>query len=77
MSAKSSVDMLSEARHTDILVFIEKYWASNGFAPSVRDITKGVGLNSPATTKHHLDKLKALGRITFTPGIARSVRVTL
>ena len=36
-------------RQEEILTFIKKYSAEHGFPPAIREICKGVGLNSPAT----------------------------
>ena len=48
-------------RQNEILVFIKKYIAKNGYSPSVREIANGVGLSSPATVHIHLQNLISLG----------------
>ena len=45
------------AKQNEILIFIKKFMAENKFSPSVREICKGVGLNSPATVHVHLKNL--------------------
>lgn len=44
-------------KQNNILIFIKKFIAGNGYSPSVRDICKGVGLSSPATVHVHLSNL--------------------
>ncbi len=50
-------------RQNEVLDFIKKYISENGYAPAIRDICKGLGLNSPATAFAHVKKLEALGFI--------------
>ena len=44
-------------RQNDILTFIKKYIAKNGYSPSVREIAHGVNLSSPATVHIHIQNL--------------------
>lgn len=62
-------------RRRAILRFIKAYVKKNGFAPSVEEITNGVGLASKTATRHHLDLLKESGDVTWTEGKYRSLRV--
>ena len=62
-------------RRRAILRFVKKYVATHGFAPSVEEITEGVGLSSKTATRHHLDVLKENGDVTWTPGKYRSLRL--
>lgn len=40
----------------------------NGIAPTVREITEGVGISTTSLTNYHLGKLFDDGRITFPLG---------
>ena len=48
-------------RERDILKFIQKEIEARGFAPSVREICKAVGLNSTATVQGYLKVLEENG----------------
>ena len=54
-------------KQNEILIFIKKFMAENKFSPSVRDICKGVNLNSPATVHVHLTNLINKGFIKRNP----------
>ena len=54
-------------KQNEILIFIKKFMAENKFSPSVRDICKGVNLNSPATVHVHLTNLIDKGVIKRNP----------
>lgn len=51
------------SKQNEILTFIKKFIAENGYTPSVRDICKGVNLSSPATVHVHLTNLINKGYI--------------
>lgn len=71
-----TLDKLSgDPRRDAILAFIAGHHATYGYAPTVREISAGVGLRGPAPAVYHLAILEAAGCITRTPGIARSIRV--
>lgn len=44
-------------RQNEIITFIKKYLSKNNYPPSVREIAKGVNLNSPATVHVHIKNL--------------------
>lgn len=44
-------------KQNEILTFIKKYTAKNHYPPSIREISKGVNLKSPATTHVHVKNL--------------------
>ena len=58
---KNSTDLNS--REKDIIKFIEKEIEEKGYAPSVREIGKAVGLSSTATVHAYLAKLEEKGYI--------------
>ncbi|MBR2787173.1 MAG: transcriptional repressor LexA [Clostridia bacterium] len=62
-------------RERDILKFIEKQVAEQGYAPSVREICKAVGLNSTATVHAYLAKLEEKGYIKKENQKGRTLRL--
>ncbi len=62
-------------RQTEVLDFIKKYIASKGFAPSIRDICAGLGLNSPATAFSHVKKLEANNYIKTSNNKSRTIEI--
>ena len=55
--------------------FIADYTATHSFAPTVREISAGVGLKSSASVYSHLTKLEIEGRIEVKPYSPRAIRV--
>ena len=58
-----------------ILDYIGSYQAEHGWAPTVREISKAIGLASPSTTQGHLHQLRAEGKIVLGGG-PRMIRLT-
>ena len=50
-------------RQSDILKALNKFIATHGYPPTVREIGAMLNLNSPATTHFHLNKLEEKGYI--------------
>ena len=50
-------------KQNEVLTFIKKFIAENNYTPSVRDICRGINLNSPATVHVHLTNLINKGYI--------------
>lgn len=50
-------------RQDDVLDFVKSYIASHGYPPTVREIGKAIGVNSPATVQAHLECLAEKGFI--------------
>lgn len=55
--------------------FLIKFITENGYAPSVREICKAVGLNSTSTVYHHLLVLKNMGKIEIKRNQTRAIKV--
>ena len=55
--------------------YIVEYMTDNGYAPSVRDICRGVGLKSTATVYHYLEILVDLGKIEMKEYSPRAIKV--
>ena len=72
--AKRNTKELS-VRQKQILRYITKQIQSNGYAPSVREIGRAVGLSSTATVHSHLQKLEKLGYIKKENQKGRTLRI--
>ena len=57
-----------------IMDYIAVYWASNGFAPALRDISAGIGMSS-TNVHYHLTVLKEEGKINYLDGKARTITI--
>lgn len=53
----------TSSKRDEILHFLTKFTAENGYAPSVREICAAVGLQSTATVHYHLNALRESGLI--------------
>ena len=62
-------------RQKDVLDFIKKYVADNGYPPAIREICKGVNLSSPATVFVHMKNLEQLGYIKTTSNKFRTIEI--
>ena len=62
-------------RQQKIYDFIKKFIAENQYAPTMREIAKGVGLKSPSTVHGHLDRMKDKGYVDFVKTSPRTLRI--
>lgn len=62
-------------RERDILKFIQKEIEARGFAPSVREICRAVGLNSTATVQGYLKSLEERGFLKKETQKGRTLRL--
>jgi len=60
----------------NILKFIRDFIDERGYAPTVRDITRGCSLSSTAVVQHHLNVLEREGHIRRDPEVVRSIQLT-
>lgn len=58
-----------------VLNYIKEYTAKHGFPPAVREIAKGVGLNSPSSVHSHIKRLERNGFIKKTNSKFRTLEV--
>lgn len=63
------------AMHRRIVAFVEQYHQQNGYAPSVREVSAGVGLAAHSVTLAHLEQMRALGLVEWTRYKSRTLRV--
>lgn len=62
-------------RRNRILEFVRQYTEEHGFAPSVREIGKAVGISSTKAVKYHLDILVEQGLLGRSANKARSLHI--
>jgi len=65
---------LSEEQQT-ILQAIDNFIEKMGYSPSVRELCKITGRNSPATIQYHLRNLKQMGYINYNEKQSRTIRI--
>ena len=73
--ARKKDPMAINKREKAILKFIQKQVEENGYAPSVREIGKAVGLKSTATVHGYLAKLSEKGYIKKEDQKGRTLRL--
>ena len=62
-------------RQLEVLDFIKRSIAKNGYAPTVREIAAGLNVKSPATIQEHLQSLVLNGVITMDKRKSRTIEV--
>lgn len=62
-------------REEDIFTFIYEYYLIHGYSPSIREIQKGVFLQSPNMIHRYLIQLMEKDYISITPKIARGITI--
>jgi repressor LexA len=66
---------LSDTRER-ILKYIHEYVDDKGYAPTVRDILKGLDLSSTSVVQHHLNILEREGHIRRDQQVFRSIQLS-
>jgi repressor LexA len=66
---------LSE-RQRNMLRYIEKYVADNGFPPTIRQIGEATGINSTSVVNYNLNKLVQAGYLSRSSHVSRGLRLT-
>jgi repressor LexA len=59
-----------------ILDFIKEFYQDKGYAPTVRDIVKGLDISTTSVVQHHLNNLEKEGFIQRDSKVFRSIRLT-
>lgn len=62
-------------RQSEILNVIKEYVVSHGYPPTVREIAKEIGVNSPATIHAHLENLEKKGFINKNENQNRAIEL--
>lgn len=65
------------ARQRQILGFVQEFAKEHGYPPSVRDIARGVGINSTSVVDHHLKALARMGFLRRAAGISRGIELLI
>ena len=60
-------------KQEEILQYIDRFVAENGYPPSVREIGAAVGLRSTASVSYHLNHLQAKGLVAYEAGKKRAL----
>ncbi len=63
-------------REREVLEFIVQFIQRFGYAPTLREVCKGVGVTSPATVCEHIYKLEDKGFLKRIPGKRRGIEIT-
>lgn len=63
-------------KERDTLQYIRNFCANHDYSPSLREMTEALGAGSTSVMTHRIRVLAQKGALTFSPGIARSVRLT-
>ena len=64
-------------KQEDVLQFIKKYISEHKYPPAIRDICKGLNLNSPATVHSHLAKIESKGYLKKDNSKNKTISVPL
>lgn len=62
-------------KQKECLIIINLFIKHKGYSPTVREIGKEMGLNSPATVYYHMTELKKKGYIDWVEGQNRTIRL--
>lgn len=75
--AHSPTEIIASLDHRARAVYeaIREAVLTQGYPPSMREIGRQVGLTSPSSVKHQLDKLERLGLIRRDPRLPRAVEI--
>jgi repressor LexA len=67
--------MLTATQHKT-LDFIRQYLATQGYAPSLEEIAKGIGIRSKGTAHRHVQALAKAGHVRLIAGRKRGIQLT-
>ena len=67
---------INHGKTEQILEFIREFYTTHGFGPTIREIGRGVGLQSTSTVAGYLSRMARDGLITSIPGTPRSIQTT-
>ncbi len=62
-------------RHKNILKFLEKFQAENGFPPSIREIGENTNISSTSVVNYYLNQLEELNYIERESNVSRGIRL--
>ena len=67
--------MLTRKDDEEMYTWLEGYWGSHGYAPSIRELADGMGVNT-AAARNRLKRLIKLGWVRKVPRTARGLVLT-
>lgn len=59
----------------ELYIFLINYFKQNGYAPSYREISEGIGNKSISEVRRKLCKLQEIGKIEIKEGQPRAIRL--
>lgn len=59
----------------ELIVYIQGFMEEFGYPPSVRDLAQAMSVSSTSTVWSRLKKLQVEGRVSWTPGRSRTLRL--
>ena len=62
-------------RRTDMVAYIADYEQQHGYAPSLREIMRAVGLRSPSVVHYHLQVLQKQGLLNRDKYLSRAIKL--
>jgi repressor LexA len=62
-------------RHKNILKFIERFQAENGFPPSIREIGENTSISSTSVVNYYLNQLEEMQYIERESNVSRGIRL--
>ena len=68
-------NMYLTGRQLDLYNIIKKFINKNGYSPSIRELCKLYGANSPATVHYQLQLLKRKKYIDYKDNMSRTIRI--
>ena len=75
MDSKRLIYKNLDKRAQAVYDFVREAVSTKGYPPSLREIGAGVGLTSPSSVKHQMDKLERLGLLRRDPNRPRAIEV--
>lgn len=57
-----------------VLRYLEKFWATYGYPPTLWEITRALNYANPAVVRYHLRALREEGKIEWQDGGGRTIR---
>jgi repressor LexA len=62
-------------RHKNILRFLEKFQAENGYPPSIREIGENTSISSTSVVNYYLNQLEEMNYIERESNVSRGIRL--
>lgn len=63
------------SREGELFRFLCEFTQQNGYAPSIREMSAALGLQSVQAVHRYLDRLRKRGLVDWEPGKARTLRI--